>query len=87
MSHPVRRAKSPAICIRPRGSLGAVMQSYAVVSLLMPSAIVMPAFGAYTGGLSILDLAFARVFAARAFTAHLLGGRRLYAFPAAHCAG
>jgi uncharacterized protein len=48
---------------------------------------VMPAFGAYTGGLSILDLAFARVFAARAFTAHLLGGRRLYAFPAAHCAG
>lgn len=49
--------------------------------------VVMPAFGAYTGGLSILDLAFARVFAARAFTAHLLGGRRLYAFPAAHCTG
>jgi len=47
--------------------------------------IVMPAFGAYTGGLNILDKAFAKVFAARAFTAHLLGGRRLYAFAAAHC--
>jgi hypothetical protein len=45
----------------------------------------MPAFGAYTGGLSILDRAFANVFTAGAFTAHLLGGRRLYAFAAAHC--
>jgi metallophosphoesterase superfamily enzyme len=49
--------------------------------------VVMPALGAYTGGLSILDDAFATVFAARAFTAHLLGGRRLYAFSAAHCVG
>jgi uncharacterized protein len=47
--------------------------------------MVMPAFGAYTGGLSILDRAFANVFTAGAFTAHLLGGRRLYAFAAAHC--
>jgi DNA ligase-associated metallophosphoesterase len=37
-SRPVTRAKSPAICIRPRGSPGAIMQSYAVVLLLMPSA-------------------------------------------------
>jgi uncharacterized protein len=49
--------------------------------------VVMPAFGAYTGGLSILDRAFAKVFIAGAFTAHLLGGRRLYAFAAAHCVG
>jgi uncharacterized protein len=49
--------------------------------------VVMPAFGSYTGGLSILDRAFAKVFVARDFTAHLLGGRRLYAFSAAHCVG
>jgi DNA ligase-associated metallophosphoesterase len=47
--------------------------------------VVMPAFGAYTGGLNILDRAFANIFALRAFTAHLLGSGRLYAFPAAHC--
>jgi DNA ligase-associated metallophosphoesterase len=48
--------------------------------------LVMPAFGAYTGGLSIRDRAFAAVFGACDFTAHLLGRRRIYAFPAAHCA-
>lgn len=47
--------------------------------------MVMPAFGAYTGGLSIRDRAFAAVFGARDFSAHLIGGRRLYTFPAAHC--
>ena len=49
--------------------------------------LVMPAFGAYTGGLNVLDYAFANIFGAYAFTAHLLGGRRLYAFSAAHCVG
>ena len=49
--------------------------------------IVMPAFGAYTGGLNIRDRAFVRVFGALAFTAHLLGERRLYAFAAARCLG
>jgi len=49
--------------------------------------IVMPAFGAYTGGLNVLDYAFANIFGAYSFTAHLLGGRRLYAFSAAHCVG
>lgn len=48
--------------------------------------MVMPAFGAYTGGLSIRDRAFAAVFGAANFTAHLLGRKRLYTFPAAHCA-
>ena len=52
-----------------------------------PDCVVMPAFGAYTGGLNILDRAFARVFATPGFTAHLLGSGRLYAFPAAHCLG
>jgi len=47
--------------------------------------IVMPAFGAYTGGLSIRDRAFAAVFGARDFTAHLLGRRRIFALPAGNC--
>jgi uncharacterized protein len=49
------------------------------------SRLVMPAFGAYTGGLNIRDAAFVRVFGALAFTAHLIGRRRLYAFSAARC--
>ena len=47
--------------------------------------LIMPAFGAYAGGLNIRDRAFTRVFAALAFTAHLIGERRLYAFAAARC--
>jgi DNA ligase-associated metallophosphoesterase len=50
-----------------------------------PECVVMPAIGAYTGGLNILDRAFGKVFATGAFTAHLLGSGRLYAFPAGHC--
>jgi DNA ligase-associated metallophosphoesterase len=46
--------------------------------------IVMPAFGAYAGGLNVRDRAFAALFAS-AFTAHLLGDRRLYALAAARC--
>jgi hypothetical protein len=48
-------------------------------------ALVMPAFGAYTGGLSIRDRAFAAVFGSRNFTAHMLGDNRLYAFAASRC--
>ena len=48
-------------------------------------ALVMPAFGAYTGGLNIRDRAFAAVFGARKFTAHMLGDGRLYAFTASRC--
>jgi uncharacterized protein len=47
--------------------------------------LVMPAFGAYAGGLNIRDRAFSKVFGTLAFTAHLLGERRLYAFAAARC--
>ena len=48
-------------------------------------ALVMPAFGAYTGGLNVRDRAFAAVFGARKFTAHMLGDNRLYAFAASRC--
>jgi DNA ligase-associated metallophosphoesterase len=49
--------------------------------------VVMPAFGAYAGGLNIRHAAFVQVFGALAFTAHLMGRRRLYAFAAARCLG
>jgi len=49
------------------------------------NALVMPAFGAYTGGLNIRDRAFAAVFGTRHFTAHMLGDERLYAFAASRC--
>jgi len=48
-------------------------------------ALVMPAFGAFTGGLNIRDRAFATVFGVRAFTAHMLGDGKLYAFTASRC--
>jgi DNA ligase-associated metallophosphoesterase len=47
--------------------------------------LVMPAFGAYTGGLNVRDRAIVSVFGALSFTAHMLGERRLYAVPAARC--
>jgi DNA ligase-associated metallophosphoesterase len=46
---------------------------------------VMPAFGAYTGGLSIRDKAFARIFPTSAFTAHVLGDNRLHSIAASRC--
>ena len=47
--------------------------------------LVMPAFGAFTGGLNIRDAAFADLFGTLKFTAHMLGGDRLYAFAAKRC--
>ena len=47
--------------------------------------LVMPAFGAYTGGLNVRDRAFADVFGTLSFTAHMLGERRLYAIAARRC--
>ncbi|MBV9968998.1 MAG: ligase-associated DNA damage response endonuclease PdeM [Xanthobacteraceae bacterium] len=47
--------------------------------------LVMPAFGAFTGGLNIRNAAFLKVFGALGFTAHLIGHRRLYSFAAARC--
>ena len=47
--------------------------------------MVMPAFGAFTGGLNVRDAAFADLFGTLSFTAHLLGEDRLYAFAAKRC--
>jgi hypothetical protein len=47
--------------------------------------MVMPAFGAYAGGLNIRDRAFAKVFRTLGYTAYMLGERRLYAVAAKHC--
>ena len=46
---------------------------------------VMPAFGAYAGGLSIRDAAFAKIFPKNGFVAHLLGDRRVHAIAASRC--
>ena len=46
---------------------------------------VLPAFGAYTGGLNIRHHAFLDVFGTLAFTVHMLGDGRLYAFTAKRC--
>ena len=45
----------------------------------------MPAFGAYVGGLSVRDAAFAKLFPKRAFIAHVLGDTRLHSIAAARC--
>src|ERR1700759_4583286 len=47
--------------------------------------MVMPAFGAYAGGLSIRDDAFSRIFASTAFVAHVLGDFRLHTIAASRC--
>jgi DNA ligase-associated metallophosphoesterase len=49
--------------------------------------MVMPAFGAYAGGLNVRDRAFADVFGTLKFTAHMLGEDRLYAIAAQRCIG
>jgi uncharacterized protein len=49
------------------------------------SRLVMPAFGAFTGGLNIRDAAFADLFGTLSFTAHMLGEGRLYSFTAKRC--
>jgi DNA ligase-associated metallophosphoesterase len=46
---------------------------------------VMPAFGAYTGGLSIRDAAFAKIFRTLGFMAHVLGDNRLHSIVASRC--
>ena len=46
---------------------------------------VMPAFGAYAGGLSIRDAAFSKIFQSLGFTAHVLGDNRLHSIAASRC--
>ncbi len=47
--------------------------------------MVMPAFGAYAGGLSIRDDAFSRIFRNAALVAHVLGDFRLHTIAASRC--
>jgi DNA ligase-associated metallophosphoesterase len=47
--------------------------------------MVMPAFGAFTGGLNVRDAAFADLFGTIHFAAHMLGEGRLYSFAAKRC--
>ena len=47
--------------------------------------LVMPALGAFTGGLNIRNAAFTDVFGTLKFTAHMLGEDRLYSFAAKRC--
>jgi DNA ligase-associated metallophosphoesterase len=42
------------------------------------SRLIMPAFGAYTGSLNVLDRAYAGLFRPEAFVAYLLGAQRIY---------
>lgn len=46
---------------------------------------VMPSFGAYTGGLSIRDRAFAKIFPTKDFTAHVLGDASMHIIAASRC--
>jgi DNA ligase-associated metallophosphoesterase len=47
--------------------------------------LVMPSFGAYTGGLSIRDIAFTKIFGAPGFMAHVLGESRVHSIAASRC--
>jgi DNA ligase-associated metallophosphoesterase len=47
--------------------------------------MVMPAFGAYAGGLSIRDVAFTKIFQTLGFVAHVLGDNKLHAISASRC--
>lgn len=47
--------------------------------------IIVPAFGAYTGGLSIRHAAFAPLFNGTRFMAHLVGAARVFSLPAFAC--
>ncbi len=47
--------------------------------------IVMPSLGAYTGGLSIRDRAFAKIFASDDFTAHVIGDAAMHVIAVSRC--
>jgi uncharacterized protein len=47
--------------------------------------LVMPAFGAYAGGLNVRDQTILGLFGTLTFTAHMLGAQRLYAITAERC--
>lgn len=51
------------------------------------SRAILPAFGAYAGGLNVRHEAFAGMFGNGVFMAHVLGAERIYAFPVSRCCG
>ncbi|HEY8580230.1 MAG TPA: ligase-associated DNA damage response endonuclease PdeM [Beijerinckiaceae bacterium] len=71
--HPVARVASPSGSLRRRCFVSDGRRC------------VMPAFGAYAGGLNIRDRAFAPLFGARAMTAHVLGRSGVYGVGMASC--
>lgn len=71
--HPAARVTSPSGSVRRRCFVGD------------GSRCVMPAFGAYAGGLNIRDRAFAPLFGGLAPTAHVLGRSRVYAVSLSAC--
>lgn len=48
--------------------------------------LIMPAFGAFTGTLNVLDAAFRGMFCPRGFRAHVLGAERIYSLGGAQLA-
>jgi DNA ligase-associated metallophosphoesterase len=70
--HPVARIAAGGRAVRRRCFAGDGLRA------------VMPAFGAYAGGLNVRDLAFAPLFP-KGFTAHLMGDAHVFAFPRARC--
>ena len=47
--------------------------------------MIMPAFGAYAGGLNVRHHAFAELFGRKEFTVHVIGRTRVYAIGSAYC--
>lgn len=47
--------------------------------------IVLPAFGAYAGGLDLTHAAFAPIFSTRSVVAHVIGRDRVFRVPGARC--
>lgn len=43
--------------------------------------MILPAFGAYTGGLNVRDIAFKGLFDQATFAAHVIGDKQIYSFP------
>ena len=73
--HPIARVASPRGSLRRR------------CFVTDGARCVMPAFGAYAGGLNLRDAAFAPLFSQRSMIAHVLGRDRVYAIGQGRCLG
>ena len=72
-------ARSPATFTRPPGLSDVANRSAAGALSATATGSIMPAFGAYAGGLDVLDRAFAGLFRKESFRAFVLGDERVYA--------